>query len=68
MVVFEQSRLFERTGRAIGYLFAYFMFTAILYLVLYAAKKLPHSWSCLHIAGITAIIAFAGAMMKRYLK
>jgi len=65
---FEQNRVISRWGEKLGYLFAYFLFTTILYFVLAFLNKIPKSWTYFHIMGIALLIALAGIIIKRLLK
>jgi len=65
---FEEDNSVEKFGENIGYIAAYFSFTTILYFVLTLAKKLPASWTYLHIMLITFSIVLVGSAIKRLLK
>jgi hypothetical protein len=65
---FEENKQVIRVGEKIGFVFAYFLFTTILFFILLILKKLPGSWNYLHIMGIVLIIALIGAGIKRLLK
>jgi len=67
-MIFEENKTIEKVGERIGYIFSYFLFTTILFLILILLKKIPESWSYLHIMGITILIAFIGAIIKKFLK
>ena len=65
---FDDAGLIKKSGEKVGYTLSYFLFTTILYFVLILAKKIPVSWSYLHIMGITLIISLVGIVLKRVLK
>ena len=65
---FEESQKARKYGVAVGYALSYVIFTSILYGILSFSKKLPVSWSLVHIIAITASIALIGAIFKRLLK
>lgn len=67
-MIFEHNRSVEKTGEILGYIFSYFLFTTILFLILTLLKKIPESWTHLHVMGITALIALIGIIIKRILK
>lgn len=64
---FEQDKSIEKMGRVLGYIFAYFLFTIILFSMLSFLNKIPDSWSHLHIMIITLIITFIALIIKRFL-
>ncbi|MBW2968466.1 hypothetical protein KY362_08350 [Candidatus Woesearchaeota archaeon] len=65
---FDQSRTTEIAGERIGYVFGYILFTVVLYLILLFLHKIPESWSVLHIAVMTLVVAVVGIVLKRFLK
>ena len=54
--------------RTIGYIFAYFIFTTILYIILKLLKEIPSDWGYFHIMTITLIISAIGIILKRILR
>jgi hypothetical protein len=67
-MIFEQNKTIEKFGKKIGYIFSYFLFTTILFFILTILKKIPETWSYIHVMGITVLIALTGALIKRFLK
>lgn len=67
-MIFEQNKGVEKFGEKVGYIFAYFFFTTILFLILMLLNKIPSSWSYMNIMAITFIIALVGMITKRLLK
>jgi len=67
-MIFEQNRSIEKLGEKLGYIFSYFLFTTILFLILGLLKKIPESWSYIHVMVVTIFIAFIGIALKRILK
>jgi hypothetical protein len=65
---FGESQSGRTIGVVVGYAFSYFLFTTILYWVLFLLKKLPTSWFYIHIMAITATIAVLGFGIRRLLK
>ena len=65
---FEENKSVEKYGQKIGYLFAYFLFTTILFFALTFLNKIPESWSYLHLMGITILITISGLTIRRLLK
>ena len=65
---FEENKRVAEAGEKIGFVFAYFLFTTILFFILLILKKMPVSWNYLHIMGIVLIIILIGAGIKRLLK
>jgi len=51
-----------------GYIFAYFLFTTILFFLLSLLHKIPSSWNYFSIMAITFAIALAGIIIKELLK
>jgi len=67
-MLFEQNNNIEKFGKKIGYIFAYFLFTTILFFILRLLNKIPDSWSYYSIMVITLVIALLGVVIKRFLK
>ena len=67
-MIFEENKKIINLGEKFGYLFSYFLFTTILFFILMLLKKIPESWSYIHIMGITILIALIGIVTKRLLK
>ena len=63
----NRESVIEKTGRSIGFVFVYLVFTTIFYYVFYFLKKLPKSWGYLHIMLITFLIMMIGIGLKRWL-
>jgi len=68
MMIFEENKTIEILGEKLGYIFGYFLFTTILFFILMVLKKIPESWSYIHIMGIVALIILVSAVIKRFLK
>ena len=66
-MIFEENESVEALGEKCGYVSAYFLFTTILYLLLVLLKKIPETWSYLHIMLIVLLIAATGLAIKRIL-
>ncbi len=67
-MISKQNKGVERSGEILGYTFSYFLFATSLFFILVFSKKLPQSWSYIHIIGVTALIALIGTMVNRFLK
>jgi len=67
-MIFEQNNSIERFGEKIGYVFAYFLFTTILFFALTLLNKIPSSWSYSYIMIITFTITLIGIVIKRFLE
>ena len=67
-MIFEENKIIEKLGEKLGYIFSYFLFTTILFFILTLLKKIPESWSYIHIMVITVVIALGGTMIKRLFK
>lgn len=67
-ILFKENKSFEIFGKTIGYLFAYFLFTTILFFALTVLNKIPESWTYLQIGYITMAISAIGAYLNWYLK
>ena len=65
---FEQNNKLERIGKKVGYVISYVIFTIFLYLILLVFKKLPETWSIIHIALITLLITRIGVAIRRLLR
>ena len=64
----EQSKKIGGLGEKIGFIFAYFLFTTILFFILKLLNKVPASWGYFHIMGITILIILLGFLIQRLLK
>ena len=60
--------MLERLGKIIGYIFAYLIFTTVLFFIISFFNKLPLSWGYLHIASITLVVSLLGIVLKRILE
>ena len=58
----------QKCGKVTGYIFAYGMFTLILYAVLKTVKTIPDEWSLYHMIAITCPCVLTGLLLKHYLK
>ena len=67
-MIFEQDKRIEKIGEKAGYLLSYFLFTTILFFILAVLRKIPESWSYLHVMAITILIAFMVYGIKMVLK
>jgi len=65
---FEQNNSIERFGEKIGYVFAYLLFTSILFFILTLLDNAPNPRSYFYIMIITFLIALVGALIKRFLE
>ncbi|RJQ17635.1 hypothetical protein C4573_01505 [Candidatus Woesearchaeota archaeon] len=65
MLVFERDTRSESIGEKIGFACAYILFTTILFFILLLLKKLPASWTYLHVAAITAGIAILAFIVRK---
>ncbi len=65
---FEQNKAVEKLGERVGYVFAYFLFTTILFFILSFLDKIPYSWSYFHVMGLTFLIAVFGYIVQRFLR
>jgi hypothetical protein len=64
---FESFGFAQKFGKFLGFLIAYFLFTAVLFFVLSITKKIPSSWNIFYVAGITLSIVFFGIIIKKLL-
>jgi hypothetical protein len=60
--------MMERLGKIIGYIFAYLIFTTVLFFIISFFNKLSPSWGYLHIASITLVVSLLGIVLKRILE
>ncbi len=67
-MIFERNDSIRKFGERLGYVFAYFLSTTLLFFALVLSHKLPASWSYLHIMIIVIIIASLGALITKILK
>ena len=65
---FEQDATIEKIGEKVGFVFAYLMFTTILFFVLKFVHKIPLTWNYINIAEITLVVAITGLIVKWLLK
>jgi len=64
---FEKDQGLERIGKRLGFVLAYFIFTTILFFILFFLNKLPETWTYIHIMGTTLGITIIGALLGRFL-
>jgi len=67
-MIFEHNKSVENISEKIGYVFAYFLFTTILFFNLRLTHKIPNHWVYFHVMGITLLIVVVGIIIKRLLK
>lgn len=67
-MIFEQNKSITKLGERVGYIFAYFVFTTILFFILGILNKIPVTWSYFHIMAVAFIIALTGIVIKWLLK
>ncbi len=67
-MLFEQDNQIEKFGKKFGYVFAYLLFTTVLFFIWYISNKIPNNWTYLHIMIVTFLIALVGAFIKRFLE
>ena len=67
-MIFEENKAIENIGEKLGFIFSYFLFTTILFFILSMLKKIPESWSYIHVMGIVILIVLIGIVTKRFLK
>ena len=65
---FKSGKKIEKSGKIIGYLIAYFIFTTILYFILKFSKRVPSDWGYPHIMILTLFIVLLGTLIKLLLK
>ena len=65
---FEKNETLEKSGKIVGFLFSYFLFTTIIFFIFRITEKLPKDWSYFHIVSVTLIIASIGFIIKKLLK
>ena len=65
---FKESKLFEKTGKKIGYVFSLFISTTILFFILTFLDKLPSLWSYFYVMAIIFLISLVGIILKHFLK
>ena len=65
---FEQNKTVEKIGERVGYTFAYFLFTTILFFMLKLLGRIPQAWTYFHIMAITILITIIGYGVKRFLR
>ena len=68
LMKFEEKYAANKTGKRMGYAFAYFLFTTILFFILRMSNKIPDTWSYFHMMGIVLFIALTGIGLKRVLR
>jgi hypothetical protein len=65
---FEGGKAAENIGQKAGFVFAYLVFSTMLFLLLILTHRLPASWTCFHILGVTLLIVLIGITIKRLLR
>ena len=64
----EKEKSKGKLGKDLGFLFSYFVFTAILFFKLKLLNKLPDSWSYLHLMWLTLGIVLVGLTIDTIIK
>lgn len=64
----EEKTIIERIGRKAGFLFYYFVFTALLHLFLGMLNKEFGSWPNYYVMGLVLVISLLGAIIRKLLK
>lgn len=64
----KKQKKTEKIGEIAGFVIMYFIFTTILYFLLYLIHKLPADWTYFHVIIITLFIVLVGALIKKLLK
>ena len=64
----EENKTVQKIGENAGFIFAYLLFTNILYFLLVFLNKIPTGWGFFHILGVTLFVVLAGLIIKRLLK
>ena len=67
-MIFKENKKIEYIGKKMGFLFSYALFTITLFFILNFTKKIPDSWTILHVVAITFIITLIGVLLKKLLK
>tara|TARA_Y100000031_G_C8170667_1_gene361638 strand:- start:407 stop:667 length:261 start_codon:yes stop_codon:yes gene_type:complete len=67
-MILQENRSIQNVGEKAGFIIGYFLFTTVLYFVLFFLKRMPVSWSYGHIMIITAVIVLIGTSIKRLLR
>jgi len=65
-MIFEKDKKIESISEKIGYLFSYFLFTTILYLILWFLKE--DNLAYFTVMAITLMVALIGLLFRRMLK
>lgn len=65
---FGENKIIGNVGEKVGFVFAYFLSTTILFYMLILLKRLPEAWNYIHIMGVVLIITLIGIGIKRILK
>jgi len=65
---FNHNTHINKMGEKIGFLMAYLLFTIILYFILSFLKKMPTTWTYVHIMGIVLIIVLTGRGVRKILQ
>ena len=64
---FNNNKIEKKISKSVGYIFSYFLFSTILFYVLYFTNKLPSNWDYLNVLLITILIVFIGILIKTFL-
>lgn len=67
-MIFEENRTTEKLGEILGYIFSFFLFSTILFFILFVLKKIPESWPYIHVVGIVILIVLVSLIVKKFLK
>jgi len=64
----KENCFFPNIARTIGFLFSFFVFSAILYNVLSYFNKIPNEWTYFHIGLVVAIVIFFSFLIKKMIR
>jgi hypothetical protein len=67
-MIFEESKVYARWGERLGFVAAYFVFTTVLFFMLWLLKRLPPSYPVINVMISTALIILVGVVVKRLLR
>ena len=67
MEYFEENKLLKKMGIVVGYILSYFLFTSILFVILFYLRNM-NEITYLRVMGITFVVSLFGLLIKGYLE
>ena len=65
---FKKKNIYQKTGKILGYMVFYLIFTIILFFILKLTGKFPENWRYIHLIPLTLFIFLLGQFIDLSLK